>query len=143
MKYNMPDLPNSLICSHDFHYKGVRFINQVSEPVFISPAHANDDLQLPAGAEAEYVSVGAEGSHWVGAGAHGAEPAVSLHAGPFPAAILTCHSSLLLHLSTTDAQTVPAGPTVDHLRDGCPLPSPALLTGCCHGEGRRAHFRDM
>lgn len=106
----MPDLPNSLICSHDFHYKSVRLINQVSEPVFISPAHANDDLQLPAGAEAEYVSVGAEGSYWVGAGPRGAEPAVSLHAGHFPAAILTCHSSLLLHLSTTDTQPVPAGP---------------------------------
>lgn len=47
----------------------------------ISPANASDGLQLPAGAEAQYVSVGAEGSYWVGAGPRGAEPAVSLPAG--------------------------------------------------------------
>lgn len=91
-----------------------RLINRDSEPFFIlffkiSPAHANDGQQLPAGAEAQYVSVGAEGSHWVGAGPRGAEPAVSLHAGWTPAAILTCHSSLCLRLSTTDTQTAPAG----------------------------------
>ncbi|KAG8000618.1 Motile sperm domain-containing protein 2, partial [Nibea albiflora] len=71
----------------------------------VSP-HASDGLQLTAGAEAEHVSVGAEGSHRVGAGPCGAEPAVSLHAGCFTAAALTC--SLRLHLSTTDQ--VPVGP---------------------------------
>lgn len=66
-------------------------INQVSEAAFISPAHASDDLQRAAGAEDEYVSVGAEGSHRVGAAPRGAEPAVSPPAECFPAAILTCH----------------------------------------------------
>lgn len=64
-------------------------INQVSDPVFISPAHASDDLQCTNGAEAEYVSVGAEGNHWVGAGPRGAEPHVSPPAECFPTAILT------------------------------------------------------
>ncbi len=77
---------------------------------FISPAHANDGLQFSAGAEAQYMPVGAEGSHRVGAGPRGAQPAVSLPAGHLPAAVLTCHGSLRLHLSTTDTQTVPAGP---------------------------------
>lgn len=51
------------------------------------------------------MSVGAEGSRRVGADPGGAERAVSLPAGYFPAAILTCHSSLRLHVSTTDRQT--------------------------------------
>lgn len=71
------------------------------------PAHASDGLQLAVGAEDEYVSVGAEGSHRVGAGPCGAEPAVSLHAGLFTAAVLTC-SLYRLHPSTTDQ--VPVGP---------------------------------
>lgn len=83
----------------------------------ISLAHACDGLQLPTGAEAEFVSVGAEGSRRVGADPGGAECAVSLPAGYFPAAILTCHSSLRLHVSTTDKQTGgSSGATVDHLR---------------------------
>lgn len=63
--------------------------NQVSDPVSFPPAHANDDVQLTAGAEAEYVSLGAEGSDWVGSGPRGAEPAVSLPAGYIAEAILT------------------------------------------------------
>lgn len=104
-------------------------INQVSELAFISPAYANDGLQLSVGAEAEHVSVGAEGSHCVGAAPRGAEFAVSLLAGYFPAAILAPHS---LHLSTTDGST---GTTADYLRDGRAHPSPTLLTGCCHVGG--------
>lgn len=94
-----------MCCNYVLH-----LINKVSDPFFIPPAHAIDDLQLTAGAEAEYVSVGAEGSHWVGADPRGAEPTVSLPSGYFPAAILTCHSILPVHLSTTDTQTAPAGP---------------------------------
>ncbi|XP_040003570.1 motile sperm domain-containing protein 2 isoform X1 [Xiphias gladius] len=78
--------------------------------VVSSGAHANDGLQLADGAEAEYVSVGAEGSHWVGAGPDGAESAVSLLAGYSPAAILTCHSSVRLYLLTAETHAVPVGP---------------------------------
>lgn len=93
------------------------------------------------------MSVGAEGSRRVGADPGGAECAVSLPAGYFPAAILTCHSSLRLHVSTTDKQTGgSSGATVDHLRE-VPLKlsplfplssSPAAIM-----EERRADFRDM
>lgn len=133
--FNLLYISNSLICFHDFHYKGVKLMNQISDPVFISPAHANDGLQHAAGAEAEHVSVGAEGSHRAGAGPGGAEPALSLHAGYLPAAILTCHSSLRLHPSTTGAQTIPAGPqliTRGTVVPNSPRPGP-LLTGCCRG----------
>lgn len=85
-------------------------INQVSDPVFIQPDYANDDSQFTAGAEAEYMSMGAEGSRWLGADPCCAEPTVSLPAGYFPATILTCHSILRLHVLTTDTQTAPAGP---------------------------------
>uniref|UniRef100_A0A8C4ITF0 Motile sperm domain containing 2 n=1 Tax=Dicentrarchus labrax TaxID=13489 RepID=A0A8C4ITF0_DICLA len=119
--------------------------------VSLHGAHATDGLQLTDGAEAEYVSVGAEGSHWVGAGPCGAEPAVSLHAGYFPAAVLTCHRSLRLRelwliyrpQIHRQFQRGRGGGTV--ILDSpllllllLLLASPVLLTGCCHAfEGGR------
>lgn len=85
------------------HYKGFSS--------FLAPAaDADDGVQLEDGAEAEHVSVGAEGAGRPGAGAGGHEPAVSVPAGHLPAAVLTCHSSRFLLLSDTDTQTAPAGP---------------------------------
>lgn len=55
----------------------------------LPPAHAADGLQLPAGAEAQHLSVGPEGPHGPGAGPLGVEPAVSLPAGHLCAALLT------------------------------------------------------
>lgn len=73
-----------------------RLINQGSHcflVFFISAAHAVDGIELPTGAEDQYVSLGAEGSRRVGVGPHGAQLAVSLPAGNVPAALLNCHST--------------------------------------------------
>lgn len=69
-------------------FQGIKGINQVTQPFSVSAAHATSCLQLPHGAEAEHVSVDAEGSHRAGAGPHGAEPAVPLPAGHGPADIM-------------------------------------------------------
>lgn len=98
----------------------------------LSPAHASDGLQLAAGAEAERVSVGAAGSHRVGAGPLSPEPAEPLPAGNSSAAILTRRSSHLLHLSNPDTPTVPAG---SQLTPHTPPTPPAFPTSCyCSGE---------
>jgi len=95
--------------------------------VFLSPAHASDDQQRADGAEAEYVSVGAEGSDGVGAGPRGAEPAVPPPAERSAAAVLTGRGRLPLYPSTSAARTVPLGP-VYYPRDGRPeLPLPVGL----------------
>lgn len=104
--------------------------------VFVSPAHAIDELQLPSGAEGELVFVAAEGPGHVGADPRGAQPAVSLPAGHNePASILTRHAILRLRLSASDVLTVPAGAAVDHpkRRWSCPPathhPSHRLMSG--------------
>lgn len=56
-------------------------------------AHAVDDLQRAAGAEDQYVRVGAEGPGRPGAAPHCAQPAVALSAENVPAALLTCRSA--------------------------------------------------
>lgn len=100
---------------------------------FSEPAYASRGLQLPAGAEARHVSVGAEGSHRAGAGPGGAEPAVCLPAGYAPAAILTCHTCYLCpHLSTTSRSR--PRPRGRRLRPRRGQPS---------GKGTRPDFRDM
>lgn len=110
---------NPLYICNEWTYLGVE--EQVSEPVFIPPAYANDGQPHAPGAEAEHVSVGAEGSHCVGAVSGGAEPAGSLPDGNCPAAILTLHHhTLRLHLSTTGHTDGSNGAKVDHLRNGRP-----------------------
>lgn len=57
------------------------------------------------------MSVGAEGSHWAGAGPASAEPPVSLPAGYGSATELTCRRPLHLRMSALqEALTAPAGP---------------------------------
>lgn len=84
---------NSFImtCLSHAHHKGVALIL-----VLLPPAHAIDGEQHADGAEAEYVPVGAEGSHRPVAGPHGAKPAVSLPAGQGPVDVLTRRRALRL-----------------------------------------------
>lgn len=107
---------------------------------FIPPAHAHDELQLSAGAEAEHMSVGAEGPHGVGAGARDAEPTVSLPAGYSPAAILTRRPlpppEIRPPQTHTDGSSLA---TVNHPRDGRRALPPRVAVL----ERRSADFRDM
>lgn len=106
---------------------------------FISAAHAADGVELPTGAEDQYVSLGAEGSRRVGVGPHGAQLAVSLPAWDVPAALLTCQSCL--HGAPTHRRLQPGPPSAGRAEGPSSRPLPPSLAAV--KEVRGADFRDI
>lgn len=102
---------------HDLFEKHFRSINEVIQPVFVSPANASHSLHLTAGAEAGQHPVVAEGSHCVGGSPRDAKPAVSPPAGNSSAAILMCNGTPSA-VSVSSWYTVPAGPRLNFLIGG-------------------------
>lgn len=122
-----------------------RLINQGSHGLlllffFISAAHAVDGVELPTGAEDQYVSLGAEGSRRVGVGPHGAQLAVSLPAWNVPAALLTCQSRL--HGPPTHRRLQPELPPSAGRAEG-PSSRPLPPSLAAVKEVRGADFRDI
>lgn len=117
-----------------------RLINQGSHRLlllffFISAAHAVDGVELPTGAEDQYVSLGAEGTRRVGVGPHGTQLAVSLPAWNVPAALLTCQSCL--HGPPTHRRLPSAGRAEGPSSRALPPSLAAVM------EVRGADFRDI